>query len=823
MEDKKMSTRHVHESQQRVPAQKTIFIETLPDLNPHTDIILKAINADKRLALLAIADPVGVIKDLGFELSPQATRDLKHSVPRMSREQRDRYLIWLRGLGNIPNTLDIKLVNRPSGNKLLRGTGKPQEKYDTLTTLPGKGAAGFDMVAQFSEDLCNRILKRHYAFGNLPRSVYRIKGKLEYYHSSGEYETYRSAIGTSDREVHFGQPSLKFLTDKADMVRVTSPFVALGFAPQEIKGYISVDGKLVVKKDSKGQPNYIELTFDSVTNADISVTLTTVAPSAAVNAGVEKMMLDTYKNFHKFKYPEPAIPLTFTLVDSTELVGKGATVKVDATAGIRKPAGASTPLLLVGLKRSTSPGIGNLNAVTSAIKSGGDFALVQDSTWLEQHLNAGFIQALPVRFNPDSGQPDPNGDLRIDSIVWHYRQGGLTGDLSGVQDNAYLWISANLEGATYVDIAFHSSEPTLTVTGSSDLSEADCWGKLVFVLIMILVGVIVGGVVGALVGALVGGAIAAGAIIGGIVGGGIGLATALALVKWPFAFDTSGIPPELDNGVRSPFTQELKVTHTRTLPETGGNVTVVPNDFGINSIGTLMGAKVIGPNNAETQPSVNIKGAYSVDISHTASGTNTEWTSPGTVKDGALTGIALAGMNDEAALPKLEVSTLTGFESLIAGSISLHYFVDSTSGLQGKLSYLWTFNSKPVGTDSSIDVDIPITVDMIKSFAANQENLLGVVSVYVTDSFGRSASASAAITVGNVKDLRAFAPAIVKQPGYIDPIERVGLRSGELVSTVGWLKDGTDLTQYQGILVAYSTFILPTSSETYAIIGTRVG
>jgi len=817
-----MCPRRVRKSEQDetprpVPIQEAVAIEGLLDLNPYTDAILEAINADKRLALLAIADPVGILKDLGYALSPQAARDLRRHVPRMSREQRDRYLAWLHGLGDIPDTLDIKLVNRPSGSSLLRGAGRPQEKYDTLKTPPGQGAAGFDVVAQFGEALCDRLLKRHYAFGNLPRSVYRIKGKLEYYHSSGEYESFRSSTGTADREIHFSQPSLKLLTDK---VRVTSPFVALGFTAQEIKGTVSVDAKLVVKKDSQGQPSYVELSFDSVTAADVAVTISTAALPATAVAGIQKTMLDAYKGFRKSKYPEPAIPLTFTLVDSTELVGKGATIMVEATAGIRKPAGASAPLLLVGLKRVGSSGSGDLNAVANVIKSGGDFALVQDATWLEQRLNAGFIQALPIRFDPDSGQRDSNGDLRIDSIVWRYRDGGLTGDISGVQENAYLWIDAALEGETRFDLAFHSSEPTLTITGSSDLSEADCWAKLVFVLLMVLIGAVVGGIVGALVGALVGGAVAAGAIIGGIVGGGIGLSTALALVEWPMSFDTSGLPS--GNGVRSINKKELKVTHTRTLPEAGGSVTVVPNGFGVSAKGTLMSAKVIGPNYVEAQPSVTIKGTYSADITLLVSGTSTEKAAPTAVEGGPAIDASVAGLEEGVARHRLEISARTGLTPAVAGTISLHYYVDSTSGLQGKLSYLWTFNSKPVGTECSIDVDVPVTVDMVKGFAFNQVNLLGVVSVYVTDSFGRSASASAAITVGNAKDLRAFVPAVIKQPGYIDPIELVGLRPGELVSTVGWLQEGSTLAQHQGALVAYSTFTLPTNGETYAIVGMRV-
>lgn len=807
----------------RTPVQEPVAIDNVLDLNPHTDDILGALNADKRLALLAVADPVGVLKDLGYELSPRAARELRHHLPRLSRQQRDRYLRWLRGLRHIPDTLKIQLVNRPSGRDLLRGSTPPT--YETMEVAPGEGAGGFDVVAQFGESLCNAMLKRQYAFGNLPRSVYRINGKLAYYHSTSAYEVLRSSAVTADREVHLGQPTLKLLTNKSDKVRVTSSFIALGFASKEIKGSVAVDAKLAVKKDSKGQPSYVELTFDSVAASDLTTTLSTTGLSATVVADLRKMLLDIYKNFSALKKPAPNIPITFTLVDSSELSGKGTTVQVEATPGIRKPTGAPETLLLVGLARADSSNGGDLSAVANAVQSGGNLGLLQDAAWLEQRVNAGFAQALPIRFDPDSGKVDKNGDFRIDSITWSYRDGGLTGNLCGTLEDAYLWVDTDIEGEVKIDVTFHSSEPTVTVTSTSDMSEADCWTKLLFVLLAIIVGAAVGAAIGAVIGGIAAGAFATGALLGAVAGGGIGLGTALALVDWPMSFDTSGI--EHSSSTASAAKIELKVTHTRKLPVTGGSVSVVPNDFAASSDGTSMSAKVIGPSYAEAQPSVSIKGNYTIDVTPT-SGSSTESRSSSEQKSSRsasrshLNGASAAEIDDATIHVGVVSPAHRDLEPMVAGTIELAYEVDSTSGFQGELSYMWTFNGQSIGTESSVDVKVELTEEMVKKIKPNHVVELGVISVTVTDSFGRSASASAKITVGSAKDLRSFAPAVAELRQFVDPITEAGVDRRDWISMAGWQQEGSPLLQHQGELVGMSTFNTPLNEDTLAVLGTRV-
>jgi hypothetical protein len=131
---------------------------------------------------------------------------------------------------------------------------------------------------------------------------------------------------------------------------------------------------------------------------------------------------------------------------------------------------------------------------------------------------------------------------------------------------------------------------------------------------------------------------------------------------------------------------------------------------------------------------------------------------------------------------------------------------------------MWAFNGKPIGTGTSIDIDLPVTAEMVKGFEYNQANVLGIVSVTVTDSFGRSASVSETITIGNPENLHAFVPAVTEQRGYIDPIEQAGQQQyGDPACLVGWQKEGNSVSQNMGALKSYSTFSV--NGKDYAIVG----
>jgi hypothetical protein len=180
--------------------------------------------------------------------------------------------------------------------------------------------------------------------------------------------------------------------------------------------------------------------------------------------------------------------------------------------------------------------------------------------------------------------------------------------------------------------------------------------------------------------------------------------------------------------------------------------------------------------------------------------------------------ISIAGLGEKSAAQDGTVISPNKFASYVVGTISLDYAIISTSGLQGKLSYMWIFNGKPVGTGTSIDVDVPVTAEMVKGFEYNKANVLGIVSV--TDSFGRSASASETITIGNPENLRAFTPAVAEQWGYVDPIEQVGQRQhGDPACIVGWQKEGGSVLQSMGALKSCSTFSV--DGRDYAIVGTQ--
>jgi len=803
-----------------------VKIGRLLDLEAHTDDIISQVNADKQLALLAVADPVGVLHDLGYELSPRAAREIRRVMPRLTGENRGRYLAWLRDLDPIPDTVDIKLVPRPRGRELL-DPPPSREPAGSAGVAGTKGAAAFDVVIQSSEAFAERMLQRHYADARLPRSVYRIGGKLFHFVHSGHYDDVRHSLGTADREIHFGKPSLTFSTTNTKQARVTSTFQATGFGPESIQGSASVDGTLALRKDVHGYPHFVEVTFDGVKAENVTTTLSnsagTSSPSATLHADLVKMVLNAYKGFRTAPaLTKTTLPLTFPLVDGDELSGYAATRKVNATFGVVMPAGASTPLLVVGLNRAERKSGGTIMSVPSFIKPGGDLAMVQDSDWLEKGLDAGFVDALPIRFDASSGVQDKNGDLRIDSIDWHYRAGGLTGNLSGMQDDAFLWWDHSISGQVHIDITFHSSVPTVMVVASSDLVGMACWERFLFTILLIVLAAAVGAAVGAAIGAVAGGAASVGAIIGGIAGGGVGLATALGLMRWPFTGKMSGTP------VVGSSKQTLKVTHQQALPDMSATALVIPNGFEIDESGTRLSARVVGPTYEVVEPWVRISGSHTVDIEPLP---NVPQPTATTAAAGTANGGDVAVQEPSASMSAGGLLGSVGgvsIEPASAGTISLHYRRASAYGLQGALTDAWTFNGQPIGTHRNVNVDVPVPTATVRMLEHNKVNLLGTLKLTVTDAFGRSASDAVTITVGNAKDLRAYRPRTppdrfggLEPDPYSDALDAMRTKwRDDVLSLVGWRGEDDDLPTSDGLLVAYTEFASPLSGRPVAIVGT---
>lgn len=742
-----------------------ILIETLDELQDHSGAIFGRLNADKRLALLAFADPVGVLSDLGYELSREAARALTHRIPRMSRLARDNYLRWLRGLERIPETIDIKFRRRPSGSELLQ----PPPESQTLNQADPPGeTADFDIVLQFAEGFCERLIQRHHADGRLPRSVYVIAGKLHYFLHSGGFEQSKPSLGDPEQEIHFAKPALDFLIDKPTRVRIASPFQASGFDVKSLKGVAIIKGELVAAKDAKGHPLYIDVSFDNLQAGDVQVQMVTAGVAAASVAKIKTLIRTVYRDFRKLDpFLAHPTPITFTLVDSGVLAAHGVTPQPgEVEVAVRKPTGATAPLLIVGYNRAERKGGGNLDAIACAIQPGGDFAVIQGTAWPQQGLNEGQSAILPKRFDPDTGQLDPNGDLRIDSVVWQYRDGGLTGKVAGEHANALLWFDVDVDGEAYIDITFHASDPELTIVGSSDLEHAACWEKLFVVLFFAALGAFIGGVIGGVIGG------AAGAALGALIGGLAGLVGGYYLVGWQIVtFDKSGLPPSAPSK-----TQTIKLTHTRSIPEIWGLVKVVPNDFKLTGTAVSLSASVIGPATEEVEPYITVAGSFSADFELPAA--------PQQPQPMPLPQSTPAAQQLAAAI-----------QPYVLGSIKLFYSVVDTCGLQGTLSYLWTFNGNPIGTQKMIAVEVPVTGDMLTNFQFNKVNVLGVLHVAVEDSFGRRATWTGTISVGREQDLRAFRQPLIKQPEFIDPmtrwreLERLPAGPGPLAQ-VGWMIGG---------------------------------
>ena len=120
----------------------------------------------------------------------------------------------------------------------------------------------------------------------------------------GHYEDFRQYIGDADKEVHFGEPALEFLGNKPDRIRISSPFVALGFGSLPVTGSSSVEARLVLTQDAQGHPQYIEATFAGLAVAEVTVSVLPVAganrSAGNVQAELKNIVHAAYKDFAKF-------------------------------------------------------------------------------------------------------------------------------------------------------------------------------------------------------------------------------------------------------------------------------------------------------------------------------------------------------------------------------------------------------------------------------------------------------------------------------------------------------------------------------------------
>jgi hypothetical protein len=334
------------------------------------------------------------------------------------------------------------------------------------------------------------------------------------------------------------------------------------------------------------------------------------------------------------------------------------------------------------------------------------------------------------------------------------------------------------------------------------------------------VGAGIGGAIAAAAGATVSTGMSLGGVIAGSIAFSLGLIGSLYLVGWNISFNSS-VPNS--NLIRQ--TQDLKLTNSQSLPETTQTVTVVPNDYKVSELGTTTSAKVIGPASTMAQPYVVVEGGVSVNI----------LTPPPPGGDGAAPTPPPASAEAEASLPgegqglaTLGNSVLatgsgaTPLQPRVVGELSLHYHVVRVNGMQGILTYLWTFRGKPVGTAAELDVTLPLTADMLSvgQLEFNKVTFLGKLKLTVTDSFDRVAVWEGSISLGHAKDLRLFARQQVWQPDFIDPMGIASQRGlpPERLTQVAWAQAEQGLAGAEGQLLSYTSFQSPLSGEPLAVV-----
>jgi hypothetical protein len=784
---------------------KALQIEHLSDLEPHSDQIFAALNSDRRRALLAVVEPVQVLADLGYRLSPNAAQELRSGLPRFSRQARSAYVAWLNDQQELPPLPTIHLARRGAGTARMRG--KPPSSMSLFSgPIGGANTAGYDILAHFGEDLCARLLKHHYASGRLPQSVYRVAGKPKFYRDAQSYQDALPGLAgvEADRVLHINVPALELSPSRHDRARVISQFVAEGFATVK-QGTLSVDGVLAVHKDATGHPEYIELLFENIVEGDMDIV--GVAASATELAELKQFALAAYQTFRASTanafVGEQRIPLTLGLVNGAALKAAGVTAQPgEVIFRVVRPAGAASASLAVGFNRASRAGNGSITQAGFVTTPGDDLIVFQDVGWLEPGLNAAYAKGLPIRLNQDTGESDPNGDLVLSALAWKYRKGGLTGRLTGTLEDALWGFDAGIEDEIRVAITY--SIISGTVEGSAEGTTnlvLSCLVKAILAIIGAVIGFVVGGIIGGIIGGIVGGAFGAG--VGATVGATFGVFAMPYLLEWwwfPAKFESHGLTPE-----QVASTKKMSLAHDQPVPESTDSVAVKPRDFAVEEWGTRFVAKVDGPATDLLEPGVTVSGYHVATPAATAVTPSTLLAAPPTQPADTL----------PTTLAKVGGSAVAG----PAGWVILHYRVDRTWGLQGKPSFAWTFNDKPVGSGEQVEFVVPLLADQMR---ANEVTYLGTLKLAATDLFGRKATWSGTLTIGNQKDLHAFVPQRFKKPGYVDPRERLGVRvrPPENATHVAWSDRIGGVAAAHGELVAQDSLLSPALNATLAIICT---
>lgn len=269
-------------------------------------------------------------------------------------------------------------------------------------------------------------------------------------------------------------------------------------------------------------------------------------------------------------------------------------------------------------------------------------------------------------------------------------------------------------------------------------------------------------------------------------------------------------------------TLKQSAVYQEDLPEAGSNVTVIPKSYEVGQAGSAMTAKIVGPM-VEFESLVRIIGNFSGKINLPklpSSSSSSEVSTSGLPKESeeVFFGNQAEPVDWNSALIQ-EVSW-----------ISLHYVISFTRGLQGNIAYEWDFNGNVIGTSTRVDVTVPISVI---NFEYGRPNLIGVLSVTATDSFGRTATDFVRLTIGKAVDLRTFVPLgeIAKVPGLVDsplddplndPLRQLKRdRLGEQVSHVGWVQEETGVAVSEGKLLDYKAFSVTSLGENFVVVATR--
>ena len=583
------------------------YIDNLDELRDDADTIASRINEDPKLGILLLSDPVRVLAEIGYTLSPSAARKARASLFGATRAQADRFddlSDRLESQGYVPGITRVRLRANPA--TAVRTSALNEEVVPR--DAPSNPLGGFDTVLELSEATADHVAKLAYDEHLFPRR-------------------FNVAIG----EVIIGRPlNVNFDVQQDDCAMVTLPvaFVPSGGQPMSGTATVIMNVSMVSSDGSPGSPpDHVAVNFEAIEQLEL----------AGLEDAVVNLLLPALQN--ALPNDVQRIPISPLFRNLSEELSSSLGIDpqlTDITGRVNNAPGSELDSFSTCLMFSTNRPGGDLKQVIPFVKAssrasdeeknkiwalglGEEVISEQFDLWWngdegKNYQRVNKSKAENFRFGSSKMEEifDENGDIRIGKPRLSIKSGKLQMAVEVTLEDIFLWFDVDVELTTDILLRIDAQTSALEFAVTNIDTSLSCWDIFLIALFMGFVGAIVGAVVGAIIGGVVGaaaGAVASGIAAGAAIGAAGGLVLGSLLTAIFAKIEQAQMEDKLRKGVSGPggpprFFEVTDVKHDWQIPDTDLVIGAIGEWIELVDGEMLMGGRADLP--PLTQPTVEI-------------------------------------------------------------------------------------------------------------------------------------------------------------------------------------------------------------------------